>query len=293
MSVSTAAPRARSRALPLSALLAHRGILIGGTIILFFVLLAILAPWLTDYSPYAPDIKARLKPPFWDEGTVAGHPLGTDQLGRDYLTRLLYGARISLVIGLFAVAISSVIGITLGLIAGYFGGKVDAFISFIITTRLSMPVILIALAVVAIAGGSLTTVILVIGFLIWDQFAVVARSATQQVRSAEYVRSAEALGCSLPHILLREILPNIAPALIVVATVELANAILLEAALSFLGLGVQAPLPSWGLMLSEAKNFMFFDPWLITLPGVCLFVLTIAINLAGDGLRDVTRGVRR
>ena len=267
----------------------HRGFLIGATVLLLFALAALLAPLLTPFDPYLPDVGNRLKPPVWQADSLAGHPLGTDQLGRDYLTRLLYGGQISLLIGFTSVAISGTIGITLGLLAGYFGGRVDAVISFIITTRLSMPLVLIALAVVAIAGGSLTTVILVIGLLLWDQFAVVARSATQQARSADYVRAARAIGCSLPHILFREILPNIAPQLIVVATVEMANAILLEAALSFLGLGVQAPLPSWGLMLSEAKTFMFFDPWLITLPGLCLFLLTMAINLLGDGLRDLTR----
>ncbi|WP_119168133.1 ABC transporter permease [Algihabitans albus] len=271
------------------AALRHRGFLIGGTILLVFALLALLAPLLSPFDPYLPDVANRLRPPFWHADSLASHILGTDQLGRDYLTRLLYGGQISLLIGMVSVAISGTIGITLGLVAGYFGGRVDAVISFIITTRLSMPLVLVALAVVAIAGGSLTTVILVIGLLLWDQFAVVARSATQQARSADYVRAARAIGCSLPHILFREILPNIAPPLIVVATVEMASAILLEAALSFLGLGVQAPLPSWGLMLSEAKTFMFFDPWLITLPGLCLFLLTMAINLLGDGLRDVTR----
>ncbi|WP_075219916.1 ABC transporter permease [Acuticoccus yangtzensis] len=275
------------------AALTHKSLVIGGGVVLLIAIAAILAPVLTPFDPAQPDIANRLKSPFWMADTVPGHYLGTDQLGRDYLTRLLYGARISLVIGLVAVAISATIGITLGLVAGYFGGKVDAVIGFVITTRLSMPLVLIALAVVAIAGGSLTTVTLVIGLLIWDQFAVVTRTATQQARSADYVRAAEAMGCSLPHILAREILPNIMPAVIVVATVELANAILLEAALSFLGLGVQAPLPSWGLMLSEGKNFMFFDPWLITLPGLCLVTLTMAINLMGDGLRDALRSGRR
>lgn len=270
----------------------HTGFVIGAVILLAFVGVALLAPVLTAFDPYLPDIGNRLKPPFWHDAAVAGHPLGTDQLGRDYLTRLLYGTQISLLVGFGSVAISAGIGITLGLVAGYFGGRVDAVISFVITTRLSMPVVLVALAVVAIAGGSLTTVVLVIGLLLWDQFAVVARAATQQARSADYVRAAEAIGCSTPHILFREILPNISAPLIVVATVELANAILLEAALSFLGLGVQAPLPSWGLMLSEAKNFMFFSPWLITLPGLCLFALTMAINLLGDGLRDVTKAGR-
>lgn len=266
--------------------------MIGLTLLVVFFAIALFAPLLTAFDPYLPNIGNRLKPPFWHDSTVAGHPLGTDQLGRDYLTRLLYGTQISLLVGFGSIAISAVIGICLGLVAGYFGGRVDAVISFVITTRLSMPVVLVALAVVAIAGGSLTTVVLVIGLLLWDQFAVVARAATQQARSADYIRAAEAMGCSTPHILFREILPNITAPLIVVATVELANAILLEAALSFLGLGVQAPLPSWGLMLSEAKNFMFFSPWLITLPGLCLFALTMAINLLGDGLRDLTKAGR-
>jgi len=286
-----AKPAARSRS-PFRAVLRQRSLVIGGVVLLTIAVLALLAPWLTPYDPAIPNLANRLKPPFWDPGSVPGHPLGTDQIGRDYLTRLLYGARISLLIGAVSVFISATIGVMLGLLAGYYGGRIDALISFVVTTRLSMPIVLIALAIVAVAGGSLLTVTLVIGFLLWDQFAIVARTATQQARSADYVRAAEAMGCSLPHILLREILPNILPALIVVATVELANAILLEAALSFLGLGVQAPLPSWGLMLSEGKNFMFFDPWLITLPGLCLFTLTMAINLMGDGLRDLARGSR-
>lgn len=291
--MSDAAVSRPTRSASLAAALSTRSAIFGGGVLLVIAVLALLAPWLTPWDPLVPDIGNRLKPPFWEEGSVPGHPLGTDQLGRDYLSRLLHGTRISLFIGFVAIAISGMIGITLGLLAGYFGGRVDAVVSFVVTTRLSMPLVLVALAVVAVAGGSLTTVTLVIGLLLWDQFAVVARTATQQARTAEYVRAAEAIGCSLPHILFREILPNIAPALLVVATVELAHAILLEAALSFLGLGVQAPLPSWGLMLSEGKNFMFFDAWLITLPGLCLFTLTMAINFLGDGLRDAARGVRR
>ena len=270
----------------------HKGFMIGGTVILVAAFIAIFASVIAPYDPFTQSLPARLAPPFWHEKALADHWLGTDQLGRDYLSRMIYGARISLSIGIGAILISGFIGCTLGLIAGYFGGRIDAAISALITVRLSMPIILVALAVVAVAGASLTIVILVIGLLLWDQFAVVARTATQQVRSLEYVRSAQAIGCSVPHILVREILPNIRAPLIVVATVEIANAILIEAALSFLGLGVQAPLPSWGLMLSEAKNFMFFSPWLITLPGACLFILTLSINLVGDGLRDITAASR-
>ena len=270
----------------------HRAFLFSGAILLVITLIALLAPLIAPFDPYAQSIPMRLKPPFWHDKTVADHLLGTDQLGRDYLSRLIWGAQISLAIGLAATLLSAVIGITLGLLAGYYGGWVDTAISTVVTTRLSMPIILIALAVVAIVGPSLTVVILVIGLLLWDQFAVVTRVATQQVCARDYVTSAKILGCSLPHILFREILPNIRAPLLVVATIEIAHAVLLEAALSFLGLGVQAPLPSWGLMLSEAKTSMFFSPWMIVLPGSCLFLLALAINLMGDALRDLTAGGR-
>ncbi len=180
------------------------------------------------------------------------------------------------------------IGTIIGVLAGYFGGRVDTVANFIITTRLSMPVVLVALAVVSMVGSSLTVVIWVLGLLIWDRFAVVMRSATMQVRNLDFVASAQALGCSTARIVLSEILPNVANHLIVVATIEMAHAILLEAALSFLGLGVQPPEPSWGLMISEAKGLMFFDAWLIAIPGTALFLLVLSINLLGDGLRDVT-----
>ena len=181
----------------------------------------------------------------------------------------------------------------MGLLAGYFGGRIDIAMTFLVTTRLAMPVILVALAVVAIVGSSLWVVILVLGLLKWDRFAVVMRSATQQVRSLDYIAAAQASGASTTRIILREVLPNVAPQLIVVATLEAASAILLEAALSFLGLGVQPPLPSWGLMVSEAKAYMFFSFWLIALPGSALALLIFAINLAGDGLRDVISPARQ
>jgi peptide/nickel transport system permease protein len=174
----------------------------------------------------------------------------------------------------------------MGLLAGYFGGKVDLAVTFLVTTRLAMPVILVALAIVALLGGSLTVVILTLGLLKWDRFAVVMRSATQQTRSLDYVAAAQAAGASTARVVLGEVLPNIAPHLIVVATLEAASAILLEAALSFLGLGVQPPLPSWGLMIAEAKAYMFFSFWLIAIPGTALALLVFGINLAGDGLRD-------
>jgi peptide/nickel transport system permease protein len=266
----------------------HAGITIGATVLLVIFAVALLAPVLSPHDPLVQDLTRRIIPPVWHDAGTWEHPLGTDQFGRDYLSRLMYGARISLLIGFVAMLISGVIGTTLGVAAGYFGGRVDMVVNFIITTRLSMPVVLVALAVVSLVGNSLWIVIWVLGLLIWDRFAVVMRSSTQQVRNLDYVAAAKALGCSTGRILLTEIMPNIVNNLIVVATIEVAHAVLLEAALSFLGLGVQPPAPSWGLMVSEAKGMMFFDPWLIGIPGAALFAMVLSINLLGDGLRDVT-----
>jgi|JI10StandDraft_1071094.scaffolds.fasta_scaffold60516_2 peptide/nickel transport system permease protein len=272
----------------------HRSLMFGALVLGLMLLMGLGAWFIAPHDPYAQSLATRRLPPiwhawFWDDPKATwNHVLGTDKVGRDYLSRLIYGARISLLIGVATMLLSGIIGTTLGILAGYFGGRVDLVVTFLITTRLSMPVVMVALAVVALYGSSLEVVILVLGFLLWDRFAVVMRSVTMQARSLDYVTAAQAIGCSTPYILLREILPNILNSLVVVATVEMANAILLEAALSFLGLGVQPPLPSWGLMLSEAKEDMFFSPWMITLPGICLFLLVLSINLLGDGVRDVT-----
>lgn len=267
--------------------------LIGAIILVTIIAVAVLAPlfeylgWIQD--PYAQDLSKRLNNPFWHETKVnPEHLLGTDKVGRDYLSRLIYGSQISLLIGFSTMLISGFIGTVLGVTAGYFGGRVDMVVNFIINTRLAMPVFLVAMAAVVAFGASLTVVILVLGLFLWDRFAVVMRSITQQARDLDYVKAARALGCSTPHIIVREIFPNVISSLTVVATVEMANAILLEAALSFLGFGVQAPTPSWGLMLNEGREYMFFSPWLLALPGACLFMLVLAINLFGDGLRDVT-----
>lgn len=270
--------------------LGHAGLVIGATVLTLILLVAIFAPFISPADPLEQNLAQKLIPPVWSDSDKASwqHPLGTDLLGRDYLSRLAYGARISLLIGFAAMLISGIIGTTLGVLAGYFGGKVDMVVNFIITTRLSMPVVLVALAVVSLIGSSLTVVIWVLGLLIWDRFAVVMRSATLQVRNLDFVAAAKSLGCSTRHIIISEIMPNVANHLIVIATIEMAHAILLEAALSFLGLGVQPPEPSWGLMISEAKGMLFFEAWLISIPGAALFALVLSINLLGDGMRDVT-----
>lgn len=265
----------------------HQGLLIGAGVLAVLLVVAIFAPLLAPHDPYAQSLMNRMEPPVFLGGSWE-HPLGTDHLGRDYLSRLMYGARVSLMIGAIAALISGVIGTAMGVAAGYFGGRVDMVVTFLINVRLAMPVVLVALAVVAILGGSLQVVIVVLGLLLWDRFAVVMRASTLQVRGREYVAAARAIGASTPRVILSEIMPNIANNLIVVVTLEMAHAILLEAALSFLGLGVQPPTPSWGLMVSEGKNMMLFEPWMVLIPGAVLFLLVLAINLMGDGLRDVT-----
>ena len=277
-----------SRTLLRRRILGHKGLLIGAGLLIFILAMATLAPVLAPYDPYAQDLANRLVPPIWHERGNWAHVLGTDNLGRDYLSRVIYGARISLLIGIAVMVISGLIGSTLGLAAGYFGGRTDMVVTFVVTVRLALPVILVALAVVAMVGGSLWIVVLVLGLLKWDRFAVVMRATTQQVRALDYVAAAEASGASTARIIVGEVLPNVLPQLIVVASVEAASAILLEAALSFLGLGVQPPLPSWGLMIAEAKTYMFFSFWQIAIPGTALAVLVLAINMLGDGIRDVT-----
>lgn len=266
----------------------HMGFLIGASCVLLMVFLAIFAPYLTPYDPFEQNLEARLINPFWGTGGSWAHPFGTDSLGRDYLTRILYGARISLTIGFGAALISGVIGSTLGILGGYFGGRVDAVVMYVINVKLALPGILIALSLVSIIGGSLLALVFILGFLFWDRFAVVTRSVTQQIRGNDFVTAAAAVGASKTRIIFGEVLPNLTNHIIVVASLEIAIAILVEAVLSFLGLGIQPPTPSWGLLVSEGRNFMFFKPFLITLPGLAIFFLVVAINLMGDGIRDIT-----
>jgi peptide/nickel transport system permease protein len=276
------------RRIALQRALRHGSLWIGGGIMLVIALAALLAPLLSPHDPTFQDLGRRLIPPVWDARGSWANPLGTDQLGRDYLARLIYGGRISLLIGFTTVVISGVIGTALGIAAGYWGGRVDLIINFVLTIRLTLPVVLVALVVVALVGNSLTVLMLVIGLLLWDRFAIVTRSATLRLANLEFITAARAIGSSTLRILFREILPNITGPLIVVASVELAHAILLEAALSFLGLGVQPPAFTWGLMIAEAKNQLLFRPWLIAIPATALVALIFAINLIGDAVRDVT-----
>jgi peptide/nickel transport system permease protein len=268
--------------------LTHVGFLFGAGVMIATILVAVFAPLLTSYDPFAQDLTQRLIPPVWSAKGSWAHIFGTDGFGRDYLTRLIYGARISLIVGFGAAGIAGFIGTSLGLIGGYFGGRVDSVVMYLVNVKLALPGVLVALSLIAVLGGSVTVVVTVLGFLFWDRFVVVTRSVTQQIRVNEYVMAAEAVGASSWRIILGEILPNVLNHIIVIASLEMATAILVEAALSFLGLGIRPPTPSWGLMISEGRNFMFFQPYLVAIPGAAIFTLVIAINMLGDGIRDIT-----
>ena len=267
----------------------HRGFILGGSVVIFFLLVAVFAPVLAPFDPYDQDLTRRLIPPVWDaaKGTWE-HPFGTDALGRDYLTRLMYGAQISLMIGFFAAAVSAIVGSCIGMIGGYFGGRIDNFVMYLINVKLALPGLLVALSLVSVFGGSILALILILSFLFWDRYAVVTRSVTQQIRVNDYITAAQALGTSRTRIIISEVLPNVMNQIIVIASLEMAVAIIVEAALSFLGLGVQPPTPSWGLLLSEGRSYMFFMPYLINFPGLAIFFLVISINMMGDGIRDIT-----
>jgi peptide/nickel transport system permease protein len=268
--------------------LGHKGLLAGGFIVIALILVAIFAPLLAPHDPYAQSLSSRLLPPVWEEGGRWEYLLGTDQVGRDYLSRLIYGTRVSLTIGFGAATIGMIIGVTLGICAGYFGGWVDHVVSFALTAQLALPGLLLAMALVFIIGPSVWVVIGIIGVLHWTYYLVVTRSATQRLKSQDFVAAANAMGASRWQILRTEILPNVSSQIIVIFTFELGISILAEASLSFLGVGIQPPIPSWGLMIAEGKQALFYRPWLVMLPGISLFLLVIGANLLGDGLRDVT-----
>lgn len=285
---STAALLAERRQLFWRRVRQHTGLQIGAGIILTLLLIALLAPWLAPHDPYVQSLTHRLLPPVWSEGGSWTYLLGTDQVGRDYLSRLIYGTRISLLVGFGAAAVGCVVGVTLGICAGYFGGRIDSAVSFLLTCQLALPGLLLAMTLVFIIGPSLWVVIGIIGGLHWTYYLVVTRTSTLRLRQLDFVAAANAIGSNRRQILFYEILPNMMNQIIVVFTFEIGIAVLAEAALSFLGVGVQPPTPSWGLMIAEGKAAVFFQPWLVVLPGIALFLLVIGANLLGDGLRDVT-----
>lgn len=260
---------------------------VGALLIIALVVTALFTPWLTSVDPYEQDIMARLMPPSFMTGGDAAHFLGTDHLGRDLFSRILYGTRISLAVGVTAVLMMVVIGVGLGLMAGFFGGKIDAAISFMVNVMMGFPFILLAMSLVAVLGPSLQNIIIALGLTGWPVFTRVTRIETLKLREQEFVLAARSLAFSTPRILLRHILPNLLPSLLVLATVEVARAIIRESLLSFLGLGIQPPTPSWGMMLAEGRDYMLVQWWLAAFPGLAIFLGALGVNLLGDALRDI------
>lgn len=259
---------------------------LSGLVLLAVVLVAVFAEAIAPHDPLQGELLDRLQPPAWMEGGSREHLLGTDQTGRDTLSRLIYGARVSLAVGLLAMLVSAAIGVSLGLIAGYAGRYADTVISTLVNVMLTFPFILLALVVIAVLGPSFTNVIIVIGIASWTVYTRVIRADVQRLRELDFVTAARCLGCRDTRILLRHILPNTFNTVIVLSTVQIARFIITEAFLSFLGLGIQPPTPAWGSMLGDSRQFMFDKWWLPTFPGLAIFITTLAINLFGDGLRD-------
>jgi peptide/nickel transport system permease protein len=271
----------------LRRLVARRTALFGLVVVVAVVLTALAAPVLSPFDPIEQDLgDLRLKAPGFRDVAGRVHPLGTDHLGRDLLARVIHGARPALLVGFAAVAISGLIGMAAGLIAGYFGGRLDDVLMRLADIQLAFPFILLAIAVIGVLGPSLTTIIIVIGVSSWVVYARIVRSAVLSLREREFVQAALALGSGDGRVLLRHILPNAFTPWLVVATLDMARVIVIESALSFLGLGVQPPTPTWGGMLADGRVYISTAWWLATFPGLAILVTVLGINLFGDGLRD-------
>jgi len=255
-------------------------------IIALFVLMALFAPLLAPHDPTEADLFRRLQPPFWLEGGELAYPLGCDGLGRDILSRIIYGARVSIVIGVVVVLLATAVGVLAGLAAGYLRGWADAAISGLVDILLGFPYLIFAIGLMAMTGPGAVNVALALVYKEWVIPCRVVRGETLAAREMEYVEAARAIGASRLTIMLREVLPNIISPVVVVATLRIAQVIILEASLSFLGLGVQPPTPSWGSMVADGRAFMLDAWWVSTFPGLAILLLVLAINLAGQLLRE-------
>jgi ABC-type dipeptide/oligopeptide/nickel transport system permease subunit len=264
-----------------------KGSIAGGVVVLLVMVVALLAPMLAPQNPYIGKTLDRLMPPAWMEGGNWEFPFGTDQLGRDTLSRLIFGARISLSVALLAVLGSSLLGVLLALFAGFYRGWADWLISTLVNIMLTFPFVLLALAVIAVLGPSYWNVVAVLSITAWPVYTRVLRAQILSLRERDFIQAARALGAGDLRIMFRHLLPNALNLIVVIASLQVAQMIILESFLSFLGLGVQPPIPSWGSMLGDGRLYMFDKWWMATFPGLAIFITTLAINLVGDGLRDL------
>jgi ABC-type dipeptide/oligopeptide/nickel transport system permease subunit len=286
LNADVALPAAQTPSSPLHRVWRLKWGLVAAVVMALVVGSAAAAPWIVPYDPLAVDIQHRLGPPAWMAGGKTTHLLGTDQIGRDLLSRVVYGGRVSLVIGTSAVLVSATIGVLLGLGAGYFAGRIDWLIMTLVNVMLTFPFVLLALAVIAVLGPSLINMIIVLGVADWPLYARVIRAETLAIREREFVLASRALGMSHLRIMFRQILPNLVSVIVVIATLQVARVIILESFLSFLGLGIQPPTPAWGNMLGEGRVYMLNSWWIAAFPGLAIFTTTLAINLLGNALRD-------
>ena len=260
--------------------------LVASVVLAIAILASIAAPLLSSKDPNGVDIMVRLQPPALLEDGSWANPLGTDQLGRDVLTRLLYGGRISLTVGFATSMLAGTIGMVLGLLSGYYGGLLDEAIMRVADIFLAFPFLILAMVTIMMVGSGLGTMILVLSIFGWVGFARVIRAETLSVREKELVEAARAIGCGDGRILARHILPNVFAPMIVIGTFAVASVIVVEASLSFLGLGIPPAIPSWGMMLSDSRNVLRIAPWMGILPGLCITLVVLSLNLVGDWLRD-------
>jgi peptide/nickel transport system permease protein len=275
-----------SRTAALRRLARDPAALLGAAIVIVVAVCALFAPLIARADPNAQNLTATLVPPAWIAGGSGEHPLGTDNLGRDLLARIIWGSRVSVIVGLSVVAIGGTIGVTAGLVAGYRRGRVDAVIARITDVQLAFPLVLLAVAIVAVVGPGLWTVIAAIGLTSWVQYVRVVRAETMSLREREFIVAAEAAGAAPWRVLARHLFPNVASAAIVLGTFEIARAIVLESSLSFLGLGVPPTTPSWGGMLADGRQYLDTAWWTALFPGLAIMIAVMGVNLLGDGLRD-------
>ena len=270
-----------------SALVRSKAGLFGFVLLTAFVLVAVFAPFLGLASPIRGDLMARMVPPTWTGPFSPGaHPLGTDEVGRDVLSRIVHGSRLTLMIAAMAVVLGGVIGTLPGIVAGYYGGLVARILMRLVDIQLALPLMLLALLVVAALGPSFTNLVIVLALTSWIRYARIIRGQVLALREREFVRSANAIGASTLRIMIHHILPNVLTPALVVATLELARIIIMDAALSFLGLGVQPPNPSWGRMLADGRVYISTAWWIVAFPGLAILLTVLSVNLLGDWLRD-------